>query len=203
MKLIQYNGYSVSTVDTDGLVLKHQGISSYSTEYALMHFQLFMCEHTEAWTNGWHFADSINFQLHFLGRKVCISPKHSINQTHKVAGEILTCAKWYFMTENSHENAINPAILEYVFHQIALPNMGVLVLHKYSVLKLWYQGSLWWCVLYITAKEGKIAISSIMTTYSRRNTTGPNSWNGDSNGSCHVSTQCWIIFGIVQLQLGC
>ena len=32
MKLVQYNEYLVSTVDTDGLVLKHQGISSYSAE---------------------------------------------------------------------------------------------------------------------------------------------------------------------------
>ena len=31
-----------NTVDTDGLVLKHQGISSYSVEYAPMHFQFFM-----------------------------------------------------------------------------------------------------------------------------------------------------------------
>ena len=32
----------VSTVDTDGLVLDHQGISSHSAEYIPMHFQLFM-----------------------------------------------------------------------------------------------------------------------------------------------------------------
>ena len=37
MKLFQYNDYSVSTMDTDGL-----GITSYSTEYAPMHFSLFM-----------------------------------------------------------------------------------------------------------------------------------------------------------------
>ena len=36
------NIYLVSTVDTDGLVLKHQGISSCSAEYTSMHFQLFM-----------------------------------------------------------------------------------------------------------------------------------------------------------------
>ena len=42
VKLVQYNGYSISTVDTDGLVLKHQGISSYSAEYAPMHFKLFI-----------------------------------------------------------------------------------------------------------------------------------------------------------------
>ena len=38
MKLIQCNEYSISTVDTDGLVLKHLGISSHSAEYALMGF---------------------------------------------------------------------------------------------------------------------------------------------------------------------
>ena len=42
MKLVQYNEYFVSTVDTDGLVLKHQGISSHSADYSPMHFQLFM-----------------------------------------------------------------------------------------------------------------------------------------------------------------
>ena len=40
MKLAQYGGL-VSTVDTDGLVLQHQDISSHSAEYAPMHFQLF------------------------------------------------------------------------------------------------------------------------------------------------------------------
>ena len=44
MKLIQNNIYivyiqSVRYVDTDYLVLFHQGISSYSAEYAPMHFQ--------------------------------------------------------------------------------------------------------------------------------------------------------------------
>ena len=34
MSLIQYNEYLVNTVDTDGLVLQHQGISSYSAECA-------------------------------------------------------------------------------------------------------------------------------------------------------------------------
>ena len=42
MKLAQYNGYLVSTVDTDDLVLWHQVISSHSAEYTSMHFQLFM-----------------------------------------------------------------------------------------------------------------------------------------------------------------
>ena len=43
MKLDNHdNAYLVSTVDTDGLVLKHQSISSYSAEYTPMHFQLFM-----------------------------------------------------------------------------------------------------------------------------------------------------------------
>ena len=36
------NAYLVSTVGTAGPVLKHQGISSHSAEYALMHLQMFM-----------------------------------------------------------------------------------------------------------------------------------------------------------------
>ena len=32
-KLVQRNEYLASTVDTDGLVLSHQGISSYRAEY--------------------------------------------------------------------------------------------------------------------------------------------------------------------------
>ena len=39
LKLAQYNEYSVSTVDTGGLVLQHQGISSYNAEYASICFQ--------------------------------------------------------------------------------------------------------------------------------------------------------------------
>ena len=46
-KLVQYSGYLCSTVDTDGLVLKHQGISIHSAEYTLMHFQLFIGQHDE------------------------------------------------------------------------------------------------------------------------------------------------------------
>ena len=34
MDLVQYNEYSVNTVGIYGLVLKHQGISSHSAEYA-------------------------------------------------------------------------------------------------------------------------------------------------------------------------
>ena len=41
MKLAQYNECLVSIVDTDGLVLWHQGISSNSAEYAPMHFPVF------------------------------------------------------------------------------------------------------------------------------------------------------------------
>ena len=41
MKLVQYGNHLVSTVDTDGLVLKHQAISSYSAKYTPMHCQLF------------------------------------------------------------------------------------------------------------------------------------------------------------------
>ena len=40
-KLVQYNEHFISTVDTDGLVLWHQAISSHSAEYAPMRFQQF------------------------------------------------------------------------------------------------------------------------------------------------------------------
>ena len=36
------NEYLASTVDTDGLVIHHQAISSHTAQYALMCFQLFM-----------------------------------------------------------------------------------------------------------------------------------------------------------------
>ena len=42
MKLLQYTKYLVSTVDTDDLVLQHQGISSYSAVYVPMYFNLLM-----------------------------------------------------------------------------------------------------------------------------------------------------------------
>ena len=42
MNLVQYNEYQISIVATDGLVLQHQGISSYNAEYAPMCFQSFM-----------------------------------------------------------------------------------------------------------------------------------------------------------------
>ena len=42
MKLVQYNEYLVSTMDTDDLMLQHQGICSYSAEYTPIEFQLFM-----------------------------------------------------------------------------------------------------------------------------------------------------------------
>ena len=38
MKLVEYNGCLVSIVDTDGLVHWHQGISSFSADYAPMRF---------------------------------------------------------------------------------------------------------------------------------------------------------------------
>ena len=41
MKLAQYNEYLISTVDTDALVLKHQGISIHNAEYTLMRFPAF------------------------------------------------------------------------------------------------------------------------------------------------------------------
>ena len=37
LKLVQYNEYLVSMVDTDDLVLQHQGISSLSAENAPIH----------------------------------------------------------------------------------------------------------------------------------------------------------------------
>ena len=40
--MVQRDEYLVSTVDTDALVLQHQGISSHRAEYALMRFQVFM-----------------------------------------------------------------------------------------------------------------------------------------------------------------
>ena len=42
MKLVQYNECLVSTVDTDGLVLKNQVISSSSVQYTPMCSQLLM-----------------------------------------------------------------------------------------------------------------------------------------------------------------
>ena len=42
IKLSQYNEYFVSTVDTDGFVLEHQGINSHSAENIPIHFQRFM-----------------------------------------------------------------------------------------------------------------------------------------------------------------
>ena len=41
MKLVQYNECLVSIVNTDGLVLYLQGISSHSADYALMCFPVF------------------------------------------------------------------------------------------------------------------------------------------------------------------
>ena len=42
MKLVEYKAYLIGNVDTGGLVLYHQGISSYSAEYPPVCFQLFM-----------------------------------------------------------------------------------------------------------------------------------------------------------------
>ena len=36
IRLVQYNGYLISTVDADDLVLWHQGIGIYSEEYTPM-----------------------------------------------------------------------------------------------------------------------------------------------------------------------
>ena len=40
--LVQYNEYSIRTVDSDSMMLKHQCISIHSVEFALMHLELFM-----------------------------------------------------------------------------------------------------------------------------------------------------------------
>ena len=41
IRLVQYNAYLVMSVGTVDLMLLHQGIIRYSTEYTAMHFQLF------------------------------------------------------------------------------------------------------------------------------------------------------------------
>ena len=41
MKLVQHSECLISIVDTDGLVLQHQGISSYSADYAPMRLSVF------------------------------------------------------------------------------------------------------------------------------------------------------------------
>ena len=41
MKLVPYNECLVGIVDTDGLLLYHQGISSHSADYAPMPFPVF------------------------------------------------------------------------------------------------------------------------------------------------------------------
>ena len=41
MKLVQYNECLISIVDTDDLVLWHQGISSRCADYAPMRFPVF------------------------------------------------------------------------------------------------------------------------------------------------------------------
>ena len=55
MKLTLYNEYIASTVIIDGLVLYHQGISSYGAENASMNFQLFIGKLIVAW---WHLMAS-------------------------------------------------------------------------------------------------------------------------------------------------
>ena len=46
--VLKYNWYFASTVDTESLVLKHQGISSYSTDYEPTNFQ---CPFLLTWIN--------------------------------------------------------------------------------------------------------------------------------------------------------
>ena len=40
--MARYNEYLISTLDTDGQILKYQGINSHSTEYTPMCFMLLM-----------------------------------------------------------------------------------------------------------------------------------------------------------------
>ena len=62
MKIVQYNEYIVGTVDTDGLVLWHQGVNNYSAnaECVPMHFQLFMGQLLEVSELWFFFADFYN-----------------------------------------------------------------------------------------------------------------------------------------------
>ena len=48
MKLVQYNECLISIVDTDGLVLYHQGISNHSADCSPMHFPVFRAKCTAA-----------------------------------------------------------------------------------------------------------------------------------------------------------
>ena len=41
MELVQYNEYLVVIVDTNGLVLYHQAISSHNADYAPMSYSVF------------------------------------------------------------------------------------------------------------------------------------------------------------------
>ena len=41
MKLVHYNEYSFRIVDTDGLVILHQGIRSHNADLALIRFPIF------------------------------------------------------------------------------------------------------------------------------------------------------------------
>ena len=49
MKLTLYNEYIASTVIIDGLVLYHQGISSYGADNTSMNLQLFIYQPIVAW----------------------------------------------------------------------------------------------------------------------------------------------------------
>ena len=99
MNLVQYNECSVSSVDTNGRVFQHQGISSYSAEYAPIIFQSFMgyeefqricfttapwyctmnnlCYHIEAVTK-WPPFSTPHFQIIFLNENVLISIQISL-----------------------------------------------------------------------------------------------------------------------------
>ena len=67
MKLVQYNEYSICAVDTAGLVLKHQDVSSHSAEYASMRFHIFYVfvqeSHTVIKTNHVYTDDSVSHYI--------------------------------------------------------------------------------------------------------------------------------------------
>ena len=79
IKSVQYNGYLVSTVDIDGLLLQHQGISSNRFEYALTCFQLF---------RGWlmltsiSMADDSKTNIHFAQVSMIMTLTHWGQVTH-------------------------------------------------------------------------------------------------------------------------
>ena len=65
MKLVKYNNYSFSIVDTDGLVFWHQGISGYDVAYARLRCHLFMGLYRQLTS----FTDDSYFSLAFYNNR--------------------------------------------------------------------------------------------------------------------------------------